>query len=86
VDRDAGLLWLDPPRGRSLQGSLTTPQLADLRAALTALHATGIAHGHVDRMHVLIDEDGAALLRFAPYCDATATVDRDRLALVRLAE
>jgi serine/threonine-protein kinase len=86
VDRDAGLLWIDPARGRPLQAALTTAQLAELRAALAALHAAGVAHGRIDRAHVLIDEDGAPLLRFTSDCDATATVHRDRLALARLAE
>jgi hypothetical protein len=32
-----------------------------------------------------VDEAGDVLLRFAPAADPTATVDRDRLALARLA-
>jgi serine/threonine-protein kinase len=86
VDRDTDRIWLEPASGRPLAAPLTAAQLADLRAALDALHAAGIAHGHVDRAHVLVGDDGAPLLRFAAAADPTATPDRDRLALARLAE
>ncbi len=85
VDRDASLLWLEPVRGRPLVQPLTSAQVAALTGAVDALHALGVAHGHVDRAHVTIDEDGAPYLRFAAESDPTATIDRDRLALARLA-
>ncbi len=84
VDREASLLWLEQPKGRPLVGTLTTAQAHALRSALDALHEAGIAHGEVDRAHVLIDDEGAPCLRFTPTCDPTATIDRDRLALARL--
>ena len=86
VDRESHRIWLEPAKGRPLVGSLTPSQLGELRAALEALHSAGVAHGQVDRAHVLIDDTGAPLLRFTPTCDPTSTVDRDRLALTRLAE
>ncbi len=85
VDRDTSRIWLEHLAGRALDGPLTRAQAASLELALTALHAAGIAHGHVDREHVTIDANDVAVLRFAPSCDATSTVDRDRLALARLA-
>ncbi len=85
VDRKEGRIWLEHTAGASpLSGSLTAPQLAQLREALDALHAAGVAHGQVDRDHILIDASGAPRLRFTASCDATATIDRDRLALARL--
>jgi serine/threonine protein kinase len=86
VDRASRRIWLEPARGRPLVGSLTPRQLEELQAALEALHTAGVAHGQVDRAHVQIDDSGAPLLRFTPSCDPTSTIDRDRLALARLAE
>jgi serine/threonine-protein kinase len=84
IDRDTSRIWLERIEGRPLDAPLTRAQASSLEQALDALHAAGIAHGHVDRAHVTIDESGAAVLRFAPSCDATSTVDRDRFALARL--
>ncbi len=85
VDRVGARIWLEEPRGRPLAGLLTDAQLAELHAAIESLHRAGFAHGHIDREHVWIDDAGAATLRFAAAADPTATVDRDRLALGRLA-
>jgi serine/threonine-protein kinase len=85
VDRDASRIWLEA-RGTALQGPLSKAQLDVLAGALSALHALGVPHGRVDREHVRIDDAGAPLLRFAASIEPTATMDRDRLALVRLGE
>jgi serine/threonine-protein kinase len=83
VDRDEGAIWLGVPPGRPLDRALLPAERAWLEAALEALHGTGGVHGSVDEAHVVLGEDGP-LLRFAPEQEATATVDRDRLALSRL--
>jgi serine/threonine-protein kinase len=85
VDRDGGHLWLEPLRGRSPAGPLAPAQASALREALDALHAAGVPHGSVDLAHVAIDDDGSVALRFVASPDPTATIDRDRLALARLA-
>jgi tRNA A-37 threonylcarbamoyl transferase component Bud32 len=84
IDREASRIWIERLAGRALDGPLTRAQATSLEQALTALHAAGIAHGHVDRAHVTLAENGAAVLRFTPSCAPTSTVDRDRLALARL--
>ena len=85
VDRESSRIWLERLDGHALDGELTNRQAASLEQGLAALHSAGIAHGHVDRAHVVIDESGSAILRFTPHCDPTSTADRDRLALARLA-
>jgi serine/threonine-protein kinase len=84
VDRESSRIWLEAVKGRPLAPPLTAPQAERLRAALEALHAAGVVHGHVDAEHVAIEDDGTPVLRFTASCDATATIDRDRLALARL--
>ena len=84
VDREECEIWLEPPRGRALDGALTPAQLSFAHAALDALHGMGAIHGSIDRAHLAVDPSGALTIRFAPECDPTATVDRDRLALSRL--
>jgi serine/threonine-protein kinase len=84
IDRDTATIWLEPTRGRPLDAPLTRAQARSLEGALAALHALGVAHGHVDRAHVIIDDEGATTLAFAPDCSPTATIDLDRLALARL--
>ncbi|MGD0525355.1 MAG: protein kinase [Polyangiaceae bacterium] len=83
VDHEDGAIWLDAPRGGPLVRSLTDAERAHLGAGLEALHAAGAAHGHVDAAHVLVDDSGVVLL-FEADGEATATIDRDRLALGRL--
>lgn len=84
IDRASARIWLERPKGRPPSGPLTPAQLADLRAAVDALHAAGIAHGDIDERHLVIDDAGALVLRFTPLPAPTATIDRDRLALARL--
>jgi tRNA A-37 threonylcarbamoyl transferase component Bud32 len=83
VDHDDEAIWLDVARGRPLDRSLTAAERSDLEGALEALHAAGAVHGHVDPAHVLVDDSGV-VLRFEVEHEATATIDRDRLALGRL--
>jgi hypothetical protein len=83
VDRQDGTLWLEARGGKAIDRALTPPERSRLQAALDALHAAGCVHGHVDRSHVVLADDGV-LLRFDPEQEPTATVDRDRLALARL--
>jgi serine/threonine-protein kinase len=83
VDREDGTLWLEAPRGRPLDRPLAAGERALLAAALEALHAAGGVHGRVDAAHVVV-EDSGPVLRFEPEQEATATIDRDRLALARL--
>jgi serine/threonine-protein kinase len=84
VDRAAGEIWLGAPSA-PLARVLSAAELAELRAALGALHAIGAVHGSIDRRHVAIDADGTVTLLFAADCDPTATADLDQLALGRLA-
>ena len=81
VDREDGAIWLDASPGRPLDRSLTPPERSRLAAALAALHAAGAVHGRVDAAHVVVGESGV-VLRFESEQEATATIDRDRLALV----
>ena len=83
VDHEDGTIWLDAARGRPLDRSLTAAERARLEGALESLHAMGAAHGRVDAAHVMVDDSGV-VLRFEVEQEATATVDRDRLALARL--
>jgi serine/threonine-protein kinase len=83
VDHEDGAIWLDAPRGRPLTRPLTAAERSHLAGALEALHAIGAVHGRVDAAHVLVDDSGV-VLRFEVEQEATATVDRDRLALARL--
>jgi uncharacterized membrane protein YbhN (UPF0104 family) len=60
---DAAILVTTPPRGTPI-GSLPVERVTDevLRCAwkeLDALHRAGIAHGTVDGLRVLVDDDGA---------------------------
>ena len=84
ADKNEGALWLDLPPGRSLDRPLTPDEGAQLAQALEALHAQGVAHGHVDRQHVLVADHGGALLLFDAEGDRFATADTDRAELARL--
>jgi serine/threonine-protein kinase len=83
VDHEDGTIWLEAARGRPLDRSLTAAERSHLEGAIEALHAAGAVHGHVDVAHVLVDDSGV-VLRFEVEQEATATLDRDRLALARL--
>ena len=83
VDPEDGAIWLDAARGHPLDRPLTAAERLRLEGALEALHAAGAVHGQVDAAHVLVDDSGV-VLRFEVEHEATATIDRDRLALGRL--
>ena len=85
VDRDAGEIWLEAPRGRTLDRALAASERRALVAALDALHATGTAHGCVCAEHINVDTTGEVTLRFVTEHDATSTMDIDRALLARLA-
>ena len=83
VDRDAGELWLEAPRGLPADRPLSAPELSALRAALESLHREGAVHGCVDRAHVHVGPDEDVILTFARSLGAHATADRS-IALARL--
>ena len=84
ADKNDGALWLDVPPGRTLDRPLTADEAEQLAQALEALHAQGIAHGRVDREHVLVADHGGAFLLFDAEGDRFATADTDRAELRRL--
>jgi serine/threonine-protein kinase len=84
IDRDDAAIWLEAPRGGTLDRALTPAERETLRAALEALHAAGVVHGSIDAAHVVVDPARGPTLRFAAEHDAMATVDLDRVALARL--
>ena len=84
ADKNDGALWLDLPPGHVLDRPLRPDEAVELAQALEALHAQGIAHGHVDRAHVLVADHGGALLLFDAEGDRFATADTDRAELRRL--
>jgi serine/threonine-protein kinase len=83
VDRSDGTVWLEAPAGAPLQTRLDARQRAILADALRSLHAAGGVHGHVDAAHVRLRGD-EPVLSFDGETDATATADRDFLALARI--
>ncbi len=86
VDRPASEIWFDEPRGMALVSVLSPAQGNALREALALLHSAGVVHGHIDRDHVRVDEEGGVILRFEPHEDPRATIDTDRLALASLVD
>jgi tRNA A-37 threonylcarbamoyl transferase component Bud32/tetratricopeptide (TPR) repeat protein len=86
VDREEAQIWLGVPKGAPATRVLDAAEIAQVRAALDALHDAGAVHGAVDRSHVVIDPAGAVTLLFTESVEPTATSDRDRLALARLGE
>ena len=86
VDRPASEIWFGEPRGMALVSVLSPAQGNALREALALLHSAGVVHGHIDREHVRVDEEGGVILRFEPHEDPRATIDTDRLALAALVD
>jgi hypothetical protein len=70
----------------ALVSVLSPAQGNALRDALALIHSAGIVHGHIDREHVRVDEEGGVTLRFDPAEDPRATIDTDRLALAALVD
>jgi serine/threonine-protein kinase len=86
VDRGESQIWFDEPRGMALVSVLSPAQGNALRDALALIHSAGIVHGHIDREHVRVDDEGGVTLRFDPAEDPRATIDTDRLALAALVD
>jgi serine/threonine-protein kinase len=90
VDREAGFLWLEAPRGSPATTPLDRGAIEDVRAAVSALHAVGVVHGRIDPAHVTIgDADDATGERqvtvlFSSGVEPDATPEIDRIALARL--
>jgi serine/threonine-protein kinase len=81
-----GLVIVERPFGRPLSAgsSLSPPALGRLRAAVTELHASGLAHGSIDRDHVYVTDDGFPMLAFPRELKEASPTD-DLRALSRLA-
>ncbi|MGA3121242.1 MAG: protein kinase [Polyangiaceae bacterium] len=84
VDPEGGAIWLARVRGSPLGRPLAAAERARLQQALDALHAHGIAHGHVDASHMAVDDEAGLVLRFAPDDHPTATAEDDDGALAAL--
>jgi serine/threonine-protein kinase len=89
VDPEAKLVWIDAPEGRTLSAPgeppLTTGEIADLGAALAALHRAGGVHGAVNAAHIHRSE-GSVVLAYPPSPPPAGATDADdRGALARLA-
>jgi eukaryotic-like serine/threonine-protein kinase len=84
VDREAGQIWIEAPRGRPLSQGLRVgaAERSVLREALEALHRAGGSHGHVDAEHVHIHA-GSVTLAF-PRSAPAGTRDADLEALASL--
>ncbi len=76
-------VWIEAPRGTPLDRPLDAAELAELRAALEALHRAGGFHGRIDREHVVL-AGGRAMLCF-PLEPLARSADDDRKALDALA-
>ena len=85
VDRDDGTLWLAALPDEPLDRALSPSEHRGLAEALRALHAAGVAHGHVDGHHIVPSSGGTAVLRFAPSAPPDASPLTDRQELERLA-
>jgi serine/threonine-protein kinase len=81
-----GLVIVERPVGRPLSAgsSLSPPALGRLRAAVTELHASGLAHGSIDRDHVYVTDDGFPMLAFPRELKEASPTD-DLRALSQLA-
>ena len=90
-DDDAAVLVTVPPRGTPL-GSLpvervTDAVLADAWKRLDALHGAGIAHGNIDGLRVVVDDDGTVAFDDFSSADSTGEqywMHRDDAALLVL--
>jgi serine/threonine-protein kinase len=54
LDREAGLLWLEAPRGAPAAHPLGEKEVEHVREAIAALHSVGVVHGQIDPEHVLL--------------------------------
>jgi eukaryotic-like serine/threonine-protein kinase len=89
VDRGAGLLWLEAPRGMPVTRPLGSAELEHVREAIAALHAVGVVHGQIDPEHVRLGDpdvggEREVMVLFSEGVGPLATADLDRIALARL--
>jgi serine/threonine protein kinase len=89
LDREAGFLWLEAPRGVPAAPPVDAREIEHVREAIAALHSVGVVHGLIDPEHVRIGEgsDGEreVMVLFSEGTGPVATPDIDRIALARLA-
>jgi tRNA A-37 threonylcarbamoyl transferase component Bud32 len=83
VDEATRTIWLEGLEGELLNRALRPKEIERLRNALDALHAAGAVYGSIERQNVVETPEGP-VLRFAGNADASATVDRDKVALATL--
>ena len=84
VDRVAGEIWLEVPRGRALDRPLRQEERAALRAALDALHRASVVHGGVVAGNIVVDDTGEVTLRFVAEGDSRGSRELDHLALAAI--
>lgn len=77
-------VWIEAPRGKALDRPLDAAELAELGAALDALHRAGGFHGRIDRDHVVL-AGGRAMLCF-PLEPLGRSAEDDRSALDALGQ
>ncbi len=85
ASRADGEIWIEPPTGTNLadRGAELPPAAASrLREALSALHASGSAHGSVDAEHVYLSGEDATLA--FPRAPGQGTPEADLAALAAL--
>jgi len=82
ADASAGHLWFDLPAG-SPPSSLSPGELHQLRTAVGKLHEQGIAHGAIDRSHLVRTAYGIVLL-FDAEAAARGSPQADLAALEQL--
>lgn len=86
ADPTEGEIWIvaTAPDETLLDRPLEPEEARVLERALASLHERGIAHGHVDRAHVILSARTGPRLRFEGDAAPTATPDLDRIALATL--
>ena len=86
IDDAAREIWIaaELDDEHPLDRPLLASEARVLERALASLHERGIAHGHVDRAHVILSPRTGPRLRFEADAAPTATPDLDRLGLAAL--
>jgi tRNA A-37 threonylcarbamoyl transferase component Bud32 len=71
-----GIVVVEAPRGEPIGDRVPTSQmLGELRRALSELHASGVAHGCVDRSHLYVEADGFPFLAFPSVLNSATPTD-----------